>query len=363
MHKRALRKLTLGALICIASCLGDSLSYGEKRAPQIAYVDLERLMLSHPMSSELARLVSGLGALKTELKIESARLPSEAIHKTVKQHEEDELKPLPARIDEPSEPIIRATQVDLSPIRVSSERLIEVVSRMRDEAEEEIELLTSIRRAELREEHINRMQSLLERQSPMRTKLRVHLLSPSISDEERHTIISEGERLDAELEWQLAELKRKRDDELQIWRASLKRKRDEQFSSLKRGIEEMLSESIRLLRHEPAKPQWLNLRKLWNALSPREPEPMAISSLQRELIASEAETQSNWERQWKDTINLLGCEWMSNWQAALRKSVIELARVYALQRGFKALTTERKDGAVDITDEIIALLQSMRRRR
>jgi len=349
--------------IWIAIWFGVGFGAGEKRASKIAYVDVERIMLCHPMSGELTRLVSELMALEAGLRTESAQPSHNAAHGHVEEHEEGEFKLLPTEIGEPTEPKIQAVRVDLGSVKLSARRLTEVVNQMREEAKEQLGLLINIKLAELREEYINRIQSLLERQSPKWTRLRVRLLSPSLNDEERSMLIAESEKLDAELDQQLDELKRKRNEELQSWRANMEREWDEQFSRLMRDIEGKLSESVQLLHREPEEPQWLNIRELWDALSPRAAEPVVISFPQRKLDANELEMRSHWDRQWKGAINLMGREWLTSWQAAMRKSIVEFARMYALQRGFKAITTDRGEGAVDITDEVIALLRRSACRR
>ncbi|MCS7253745.1 MAG: hypothetical protein RMK18_05560 [Armatimonadota bacterium] len=350
-------RLSLIVLICGACWVGCSVSMCETGSSKIAYVDVERLMLSHPMSGELIRLMSVPKWLVMDMRATSEQLPRDETHERIGEDVTREFKIPLGKIPEPNEPTIQTARADLSLLKRSAELLAKVVEQMQGETREQIELLTGIKRAELREEYIMRTQLLLERQSPKRTRIRVRLLNPSLSEKERSALIAEEERLNAELEQQLIKLRQQLDEQLRSWRLSLEREADEQLCRLKGNINEMLNESIRVLQHEPEKPRWLNLRELWDAFSPRDIEPIAMVMPQKRLANNELEMQAQRNRLLENATGLTRHEWMNNWQTALRRCVIEFARMYALQHGFKMLVTERRKDATDITDQVIASLQ------
>lgn len=348
-----IRASIMSMLSLIATLVACDILVSQTKAKEVAYVNVERVMLSHPMSAELSRLMDELDALRAKAQFKAA-LQMPTVEMALPSCGTFQI--LPEDIPQPNEPAIHAAKVDLSPLKRTQGYLMKLTEQFRLEGREKIGLLMELKRSEMREQYLGYVQSLLERQSPKRTRIRARLLSPSLTPEERSALVNEERMLDAELERELAKRKQQIEGELSKWKLDFEGELDAQFKLMRQRFEDILNDAANQLQGKHEQPKWVNLRELWRALSPRTPTPLTIIPPARRLTNNEVESNLHWHNLWEGKLNYIGCKWVSAWQSALRDSIIKFASIYALQRGFKRLATIWENDAVDITDEVIKAL-------
>lgn len=330
----------------IASAVGEKGTKHYAVGFRVAFVDVDRLLQTHPVRDAL---MNSLGELRRSLLHRQIKQQTEA---RAKQRFDLERTPIyPTEMPEPIEPALEALpEEDIGVIERSCERLKTVVEELRNDAEGQLPLLLDAKRAEIRKQYLLELQNLLELQSPVRTRISIRLLSPSLSASEREAILSEETKLDAELESKVGEAKRKAEEQLFEYERSLREELLEHFKRMDSDLERCFLDALRTLVRERIPPRWLDVRELWHTFSPQVETQFSMKAVEQKLL-------DNLERM-EERLDLEGfvegveCEFVSGWEKALRESIIRFANAYALQHGFKKLVTKRQPGVVDITEDV-----------
>jgi len=348
-------------VIAFASCLVLQITHavGEKDTKhyavgcRVAFVDIDQLLHVHPIRNAL---MLSLGELKRSLLY---RQPKQQTEANAKQHLDLKVAPIfPTEIAEPVEPTLEGLhENDLGMIKRACERLKAVIEELRNDAENQLSLLLDAKRAEIKKQYLSELQNLLELQSPIRTRISIRLLSPSLSALEREALLLEEKKLDAEIESKLMEAQQKAEKQLLEYEYSLREKVSERFKRVNSELEKCFFDALRALVRGHTPPKWLNVRDLWHALNPQVEESFSMKVVEQKLLDNLRKMEEHLDLE--GIVGAVEFECVSSWENALRESIIRFANAYALQHGFRKLVTKRQHGAVDITKDVARELKKV----
>ena len=360
---RVIAWLTASAFLTVteALCFNDASQY--RHCKRVAFVNIDVLVAHHPIWQKVLKRRGYLSA--------PTLMPwSSGLSTSWEQvHSQPQVK-LPPLIPPPIEPpqslnLPSGSQRcdEMNVVKRTAQRAERLLAILRRDANEQLMAEVENRRSTIKRAVSKYAQAILEAQAGARTHIRVRLLNRLLSDAERAELVKQEAQLDAEYERRIAERRSELERDIKEYQRARQRQIERYFNSLERQLKLAIAQAVTRLKDEDERLYWMPVDELWRALEPQSTslrdEPSLGSTLHLQFLPNYSDVERKWWALGMGVAEDIEIEVMNRWRSAIRSSVWQFARMYALKHGWDVVVTKPQKGAVDITTRVLRAMNRM----